>query len=96
MAKSNYQSGKRAEMNCAKQLEGEGYIVVTSRGSHGLFDVVAIGSTHVRCVQVKRNCYLSAVEREALQLAVVASNCSKELWRYETGSSKPVSVEVIK
>jgi Holliday junction resolvase len=87
--------GTRAERRAIKQLEGEGYLCTKAGASLGLFDVIAIGATHVRCLQVKAGTrYCSAIEREQLVLCRVPPNVSKEIWRYPDRCRAP-RVEVL-
>jgi len=75
--------GSRAERKCIRLLEANGYCCCKAGASLGLFDVIAIGATDVKCVQVKSGTkYVSALEREQLQLLRVPSNVSKEVWRF--------------
>jgi Holliday junction resolvase len=74
--------GARGERKAIRLLEAAGYCCTKAGGSLGLFDVVAIGAVDVRCIQVKVNGYVSAVEREQLQLLAVPANVSKEIWRF--------------
>ncbi len=74
--------GTRAERRAIRILEAAGYISTKAGGSLGLLDVIAIGSTDVRCVQVKAGGeYLPAVERESIQALPVPANVSRECWR---------------
>lgn len=82
--------GTRTEHKARRILEAAGYTVLKAGGSLGLFDLVALGSTDVRCVQVKCNGYCSAAEREQLQLLVVAPNVSKEIWRFKDRVKAPL------
>lgn len=50
----NYRRGVRKERACMKILSDAGYICMRTAGSHGPFDVVAIGPGVVRMIQVKR------------------------------------------
>ena len=88
--------GTRAEHRAMQQLEAEGYCCTRAGASLGLFDIIAIGATHVRCVQVKAGTgrYCSAVEREQLTLLRVPPNVSKEIWRYPDRCRTPL-VEVL-
>jgi len=82
--------GTRAEHKARRILEAAGYTCLKAGGSLGLFDLVALGSTDVRCIQVKANKYCSAVEREQLQLLVVPANVSKEIWRFRDRVRDPL------
>lgn len=48
-----YKKGYRAEAECRKILENEGYLTIRNFLSWGIFDIVAIGKDHVRFIQVK-------------------------------------------
>jgi Holliday junction resolvase-like predicted endonuclease len=82
--------GARTEYKARKILEAAGYTCLKAGGSLGLFDLIALGSSDVRCVQVKCNGYCSAVEREQLALLVVAPNVSKEIWRFKDRVKAPL------
>lgn len=51
---SNYRRGYAIELKAKEILEGAGFLVVRAAGSHGPFDLVAIGEKEVKLVQVKR------------------------------------------
>jgi len=87
--------GARAERRAIRQLEAAGYRCTKAGASLGLFDVIAIGSTNVRAIQVKSGTrYCSALEREQLQLCPVPFNVSKEIWRFPDYCRAPL-IEVI-
>ena len=88
--------GSRAERRAIKQLEAAGYRCTKAGASLGLFDVIAIGTTHVRCLQVKAGTrYCSAIEREQLELCQVPVNVSKEIWRFPDRCKAPL-IEVLR
>jgi hypothetical protein len=75
-------------------LEAAGYYCIRSAGSHGFFDIVAFNSTGMRLVQCKTNGHVTALDREGLQeFKDLPPGCSKELWIFYTGKSKP-TIEV--
>jgi Holliday junction resolvase len=82
--------GTRTEHKARRILEAAGYTCLKAGGSLGLFDLVALGPTDVKCIQVKANGYCSAVEREQLALLVVAPNVSKEIWRFKDRVKAPL------
>jgi|SRR5262245_5963586 len=82
--------GSRTEHKARRILESAGYTVLKAGGSLGLFDLVALGPSDVKCVQVKANGYVSAVEREQLALVVVPANVSKEIWRFKDRVKDPL------
>ena len=72
-------------------LAAAGYATTRSGASLGIFDVIAIGAHDLRLVQVKSGTkYLSALEREAIQLCPVPPNCSKEVWRFPDRCKQPL------
>jgi len=80
---SNYTKGRAREYRVKKKLLEEGALwVVRSYGSHGLFDLTAVFSDHVRLIQVKKD-YIHPKERKALEEfagRVQAGNISVEVW----------------
>ena len=91
---TNYRKGRRLEYKTMRVLERAGYETLRTAGSHGLFDVVAFSSVNVRCVQVKGNNYVSALEREKLELLRLPDNCTKEIWRWPDRAREPI-IEVV-
>lgn len=54
MANRNYTSGRRFEYEVATRYREEGYEVMRTAGSHGLFDLIAIKpGRHVDLIQCK-------------------------------------------
>jgi Archaeal holliday junction resolvase (hjc). len=51
---SNYTRGRDTEYKAVRTLEAAGYVAFRSAGSHSPVDVVAIGPTGVRLIQLKR------------------------------------------
>jgi Holliday junction resolvase len=51
---TNYTSGARIEYKAMHELEKEGYLVIRAAGSHGAFDLVALGRNRVRLIQCKK------------------------------------------
>ena len=54
MPNRNYQAGVRFERARKKVWEQDGNVVLRTAGSHGPFDLVAIGEDRVRLIQCKR------------------------------------------
>lgn len=79
--------GRRYERRAAAILEAAGYSVTIAAASLGAFDLVAIGATDVRLVQVKggRLPYATPAEREAMALTPAPANCSREVWKFYHG-----------
>lgn len=95
MGNSKYTSGRNKEYQTKQVLEKEGYIVLRSAGSKGVFDIVAIGDTVVRLIQVKSTIkdvkFNDEIER--LRSINTPACCTKELWVYYRG--KPVQIYTI-
>lgn len=73
--------GRRAEHRVRRILEAAGYEVTRSAASRGVWDLIAWNARAVRFIQVKAGtAEASALEREAMQLAVVPIGATKELW----------------
>lgn len=57
MPNKNYQRGRRFEWEVKKDLESQGWIVVRTAGSHGLWDIIAFrdigGEIRARLIQCK-------------------------------------------
>ena len=87
---TNYKKGYRIELKFKKQLEQEGYFVVRSSGSHGLFDLVAFNTSEIKLIQVKKVNHLSDLN-VTHELALLErfdnfpKNATRELWIYMTG-----------
>lgn len=86
--------GSRRERQARKILESAGYHVVKAGGSLGVFDLVAIGPTGCRLIQVKSNEKPRPAERERLALFTCPPYASKELWIFYDRIREP-SVEVV-
>ena len=54
------------ELKTKHVLEKAGYYVISSRGSHGILDLVAINETYVLGLQLKKNCNVSKIEMDAM------------------------------
>lgn len=88
-----YRKGYEAERRAKQMLERMGFTVITSRGSHGPIDLAAWDSERILLIQVKRNCYLSRVERSTLKTMPRPRNAVVQCWRF-TGRGKP-DVEIL-
>ncbi len=51
---TNYRRGVATEYKCIEVLEAAGYVAQRSAGSHGPWDVCAVGGCGVRLIQLKR------------------------------------------
>ena len=70
MPNPNYKKGAAAEYYMKRVLESVGYVVTRAAGSHGTFDLVALGKADVVAVQSKRG--LKAPPMSEWQAAVDA------------------------
>jgi hypothetical protein len=82
--------GSRRERQARKLLEATGHYVVKAGGSLGIFDLVALGPTSVRLIQVKSNEKPRSVERERLAQFPWFPFASKELWIFYDRIREPV------
>lgn len=82
---TNYRRGMYTERIAKKELEKEGYLVVRSGRSLGMFDLIAIGRDDVLLIQVKRSKEkrgLSRYEEEIKKIKEFRAPlvCKKMLW----------------
>lgn len=95
---TNYRRGKRAEDKTKRWLEADGYTVISSRGSHGAVDLVAISAQCVLVIQVKSGRKLSRVEwattRDALRRVPVPSNGLRWLVTWTPYAREPEIEEI--
>lgn len=97
MPNRSFERGKRAERKARAILEAEGYYVMVSAGSKGIFDLLGLirhakpldGQPIVRCIQVKAGRKISKAELEAIEAAPVPPLASKEVWRFLPRVAEP-------
>jgi len=81
---TNYKRGQKTEERACQELERVGYYASRSAGSHGIWDVVAVGPTGIRLIQCKRTkqYYQSDYEqaKEQLKGLPVLPGVSREIW----------------
>lgn len=83
--------GTRAEHRAMRILEAAGYVCTRASASLGLFDVIAVGPSDVRLIQVKAGTkYLSGVEREQIVALPVPRNVTRECWRFPDRCRTPL------
>ena len=83
---TNYSNGAQFERLAKKELEGQGYKVIRSAGSHSPFDLFAWDAYGFRLIQIKSSKQKRRFGKERLQLASlpVPSHTTRELWaRYK-------------
>ena len=90
-----YEKGKRKELKTRRMLEAQGYYVIRSGGSRGVWDLVAyqpsppFGACAWRCIQVKTHGQATPAERQKIGDAQVPGGTSKELWVWRDNHAKP-------
>jgi hypothetical protein len=84
--------GSRLERKSIAQLQAAGYLCVRSAASLGPFDVIAINSLGLRCIQIKANSWPGPVERENLRHAAkgLPPNALIECWRWNDNARQPL------
>jgi len=85
MPNPNYVKGARQENAVRKILESQGYSVMRSAGSKGVFDLIAWNAEEVRFIQVKYDAPIQP-DLDKMSRVEVPPNGTKELWhrkRYE-------------
>jgi Holliday junction resolvase-like predicted endonuclease len=77
---TNYRNGRRLEYLARDELQGDGYVVIRSAGSHGPVDLIAWNAERVRFIQVKAGGAIRPKDRATLAALVVPAGASVELW----------------
>ena len=91
MTNKNYNRGVEKERLAIEQLETVGYKAMRTAGSHGIFDVVALGMTGIRFIQVKRGkeecdvLYDCKLAKEKMKDLPRLPNVSYEVWGWHDG-----------
>jgi len=87
MAKVPYITGVKAEYRCRDELLSQGYFVMRSAGSRGIFDLIAVSADHVKLIQVKVISFgeKKKFKKERMDLGYIRcpENVLKELWVWE-------------
>jgi Holliday junction resolvase len=86
--------GNRGEKKTMRLLEALGYRCCRSAASLGAFDVIAIGSADVLCVQVKSNSWPGSAEMEMLREFVVPPSVRKVVHRWRDRARLPDTKEI--
>ena len=90
MLKNAKAKGTRLELKTIKRLEAEGYRCTRAAGSKGVWDIVAIGETDIRLVQVKANKAPGPDERKQMERFKVPENVSREYWVWVDKAREPI------
>ena len=81
---TQYTKGQRAQYKARDELIGEGFQVMVSARSLGLFDMIAWDAFSVRWIQVKRcsqkKFYPNPTELKELEKAPIPCGFDKEFW----------------
>ena len=92
MANSNYARGRAYEYRAAATLRDEGYLVTRSSSSKGAFDLIAVGPTDIRLIQVKSGrSKINKKELDHLKSLTVPDCATIEVWHYP-GNRKRLQV----
>ena len=104
MTNKNYVSGTYYERKTVNLLRDQGFHAQRTAGSHGLFDVIAVGHGQVRLINIKKGYWPPPKERaEFYWLEVPVMNvdyfldrlCNPlgpiflEIWRWDKGAKEP-------
>ena len=74
---TNYTRGRAIEYRVKNHLEGRGYYVFRTAGSHSLFDLLAFRSDVIRLIQVKSEKHrISAFEKAEMQSWLNTHQCN--------------------
>ncbi len=84
--------GNRLEQKTIAKLSAAGYLCIRSAASMGPFDVLALSSGGIRCIQVKANDWPRPEEREGLRMAAMGlpPNAQIECWRWNDNAREPI------
>ena len=96
MTNKNYASGAYYERKTINLLRDQGYHAQRTAGSHGLFDVIAVGHGQVRLINIKKGYWPSPKERKAffaLEIPGIGGYewcaATLEIWRWDKGAKEP-------
>lgn len=84
--------GARRELQAVRQLEELGYLCTKAGGSLGAFDIIAIGHSHDRLIQVKSNRPPARKEYDLLRdlgRQYTQEWRTIEVWVYMDGNTTP-------
>lgn len=82
---NKYSKGRRFEYKIMRLLKADGYNVLRSAGSHGLYDIVAWNSKEVRFIQAKHKDYVSPQEINKIWEDSMPAVCRREIWYLKNG-----------
>ena len=84
--------GNKQEYKSIKLLEATGHLCTRAAASLGVFDIIALHKTGVRCIQVKSNVWPSPAERESMAATRcnIPDNATIECWRWDDYKRNPM------
>ena len=92
---SAYSKGKNSERKARILLQKQGYYVMRSGGSKGVFDLCAIKKDDLKLIQVKTNGFITKKEKEKIiNFNNCPSNAKKELWIFYDKNKIPKIIEM--
>lgn len=83
MSRNRYKSGARKEYRVKKYLESQGFKVIRSAGSHGVWDLVGIKDGRIVLIQVKSKSSAREGLKQLLDFKEKKWIISQELWVVE-------------
>lgn len=91
MTNPNYIAGRNAEYRTMQRLEKRGYFCSRTAGSHGPYDVMAIGPTEYLLIQVSYGeAKKSPADLKALECLTCNPCTKKQWWHWNRGAREPV------
>jgi hypothetical protein len=88
--------GKRREKQAAEMLRKQGYYVIESRGSFGIWDLIAYNTEHARLIQVKSNRKPSPEAIDIMRGHKTPPHFSKEIWIFhDRGKLEIINLEIV-
>lgn len=87
----SYRKGARREYQVIEALTRLGYRCVRSAGSHGVIDVVAVGSDAVLLIQVGKKRTKNKQDVRGLEEYPCPPSCRVELWTWSKEASGKIA-----
>ena len=97
MTNKNYRRGYLKEREMQQKLQADGYYCTRSSGSHTAFDLIAINSNSILCIQIKRTkgkYYSFKKDIEQMRDIIVPGNAVKQLLIWSDYYCKWIKVKV--
>ena len=101
---TNYTKGVKLERKAKKELEKQGYYIIRSAGSKGIWDIAAIGNHALHLIQIKRirkkkNC-VNLFKKDIQQIMDFQAKCTLpdcavcELWIWVKSGKEWIKKEI--